>query len=126
MIRCNSNRKMTLEQRIARLEKLLKNEARNANGYISGSDSSFEDQHLEDAAMRQADRLAKMFAQSTGISLLRDNSHPTVNSPLYGWTDDRNINNDPDAYYVLSMMFRVEILVSICVHQKVQRVFGFH
>ena len=41
------NRKLTLEQRIARLERMLKNEARNTNGHISGSWNSLEDQHDE-------------------------------------------------------------------------------
>lgn len=94
------NRNLTLEQRIARLERMLKDEARNANGHISGSWNSFEDQHNEKDAEKYANMLVKKFMDATGIALRRDASYPIVNSPVFGWTSSRDLNEDPDAYYV--------------------------
>ncbi len=95
------NRKSTLEQRINRLERLLKNEAR-----ISKKFESFESDLDEEGARAAADRLAKQFASMVGVSLTPDLSYKyTVDSPVYGALnpnssfDAENVADDPDARF---------------------------
>lgn len=89
-------KKLTLEQRVARLEKLLsKTGARKFEGTV--------DPRHENGARSVAARIAKEFARMTGINLHADSyGNDTVCSPIYGWTsaDDPDLADDPDARFV--------------------------
>lgn len=94
--------KRTLEQRIARLERLLKNEAANKTKKFE----SFELDLDEDGARAAADRLAKQFSQIVGVRLtpnLKDKD--TIDSPMYGVlnphhpTAAEEVEDDPDARF---------------------------
>ena len=93
----NSNRKPTLEQRITRLENAVK--SKKAHKF-----ESFESDLDEAGARAKADRMAKEFANITGMAKFApDNLDGNViTSPVYGWltidqTDD--IADDPDARF---------------------------
>lgn len=75
------NRKPTLEQRINRLERLLKNEARASKKF-----ESFESDLNEDGARAAANRIAAQFGKMLGVSVTPDDyGNDVVNSPMYGW-----------------------------------------
>lgn len=77
MIRRNSNRKMTLESRIARLEKLLK---------TSRKFESLESDLDESGARAKANRIAQQFGRMIGEKIRPDDlGRDTILSPLYGW-----------------------------------------
>ena len=91
-----NKKKLTLEQRIARLEKLIiMSEAR------SSKCEGFEANADEAGARREANRMAKKFSAMTGIPLHADPNHDTVDSPMYGWShnDVDALADDPDARY---------------------------
>lgn len=94
------NRKPTLEQRINRLERLLKNEANASKKF-----ESFESDLDEDGAREAASRLAKQFGQMVGVRLTRDDQHEIVDSPMFGWLRGHqveDIEEDPDARYTFT------------------------
>lgn len=75
------NRKPTLEQRINRLERLLKNEASASKKF-----ESFESDLDEDGARAAANRIAAQFGKMLGVSVTPDDyGNDVVNSPMYGW-----------------------------------------
>ena len=96
--------KRALEQRINRLERLLKNEA-----CVSKKCESFESELDETGARIAANRIAKQFGRMLGIPVTSDGSNNVmVNSPMFGWldiSDTDEIAEDPDArfafHYVL-------------------------
>jgi hypothetical protein len=98
------NRKLALEQRINRLERLLKNESRTSKKF-----ESFESDLDEEGARAAADRLASQFASMVGVKLTPDLSYKyTVDSPVYGALnpnssfDAENVVDDPDARFTFN------------------------
>lgn len=96
--------KRTLEQRINRLERLLKNEA-----CLSKKCESFETDLDDVGARASANRIAAQFGRMLGV-LVRpsDYGEDVINSPIFGWlpvTAVEEIESDPDArfafHYVL-------------------------
>ena len=92
------NKMFTLEQRIARLERAIKNEARTRKfeGFESGLNV--------DGANAEADRIADQFCRMIGVSGATqvDHGHDVMNSPMYGWltiNDIDEIEEDPDARF---------------------------
>ena len=96
--------KRTLEQRINRLERLLKNEAR-----TSPKCESFESELDETGARAAANRIAKQFGRMLGVSVRPDDyGKDVINSPMFGWLPASAVDEiaeDPDArfafHYVL-------------------------
>ena len=91
--------KRTLEQRINRLERLLKNEACASQKY-----ESFESD-LDDVGARcTANRIAAQFGRMLGVSVRpADPDEDVIRSPKYGWlpvTAVEEIESDPDARFV--------------------------
>lgn len=73
--------KRTLEQRINRLERLLKNEA-----CVSKKCESFESKLDETGARVAANRIAKQFGRMLGVSVRpSDYGDDVINSPMFGW-----------------------------------------
>lgn len=94
------NRNLTLESRIARLEKLL-------NGTSKKKFESFESDLDEAGARAAADRIAKQFADMIGSSVRPDNysGGEVILSPMYGWLSvDRadEAADDPDARFAFN------------------------
>ena len=90
--------KRTLEQRINRLERLLKNEA-----CASQKCESFESD-LDDVGARcTANRIAAQFGRMLGVSVRpTDHSEDVIKSPIFGWlpvTAVEEIESDPDARF---------------------------
>jgi hypothetical protein len=84
-------RKLTLEQRIARLERAVRNEARSKNFEANGDAVG---------ARAAADRIAKQFASMTGAKLTYSGNSDIIDSPSYGATSDVEVlNDDPDARF---------------------------
>ena len=72
-------KKLTLEQRIARLEKVL-------NGKKSVKNESFETDLDLEGARAAADRIAKQFGRMLGVNVTPDDlGHDVILSPMYGW-----------------------------------------
>lgn len=97
------NRKLTLEQRIARLEKAIKNEIREKGHMVYGNNvaHTMEQNHDIHGAEATANYFAKKFTELTGIRLRRDDNHPIINSPMYGWTDSlEDLDDDVNSYFV--------------------------
>jgi hypothetical protein len=96
----NQKREMILEKRFARIENLIKNEARTSKKF-----ESFESDLDEEGARAAADRLANQFANMVGVSLTPDNMTDTIDSPVYGTLDAHSasaaeeIADDPDARF---------------------------
>lgn len=96
--------KRTLEQRINRLERLLKNEACSSNKF-----ESFESDLDDVGARATANRIAAQFGRMLGVSVRpSDYGDDVINSPIFGWlpvTAIEEIESDPDArfafHYVL-------------------------
>ena len=96
--------KRTLEQRINRLERLLKNEA-----CASNKCESFESDLDDVGARATANRIAQQFGRMLGVSVRpSDYGDDVINSPIFGWlpvTAIEEIESDPDArfafHYVL-------------------------
>lgn len=96
--------KRTLEQRINRLERLLKNEACTSQKY-EGFESDLDDV----GARATANRIAAQFGRMLGVSVRPDDyGEDVINSPIFGWlpvTAVEEIESDPDArfafHYVL-------------------------
>ena len=96
--------KRTLEQRINRLERLLKNEA-----CASQKCESFESDLDDVGARTTANRIAAQFGRMLGVSVRPDDyGDDVIQSPIYGWlpvTAVEEIESDPDArfafHYVL-------------------------
>ena len=96
--------KRTLEQRINRLERLLKNEA-----CLSKKCESFETDLDDVGARTTANRIAAQFGRMLGVSVRpSDYGEDVINSPIFGWlpvTAVEEIESDPDArfafHYVL-------------------------
>ena len=96
--------KRTLEQRINRLERLLKNEA-----CTSQKCESFESDLDDVGARATANRIAQQFGRMLGVSVRpSDYGEDVINSPIFGWlpvTAIEEIESDPDArfafHYVL-------------------------
>lgn len=96
--------KRTLEQRINRLERLLKNEA-----CLSKKCESFETDLDDVGARASANRIAAQFGRMLGVSVRpSDYGEDVINSPMFGWlpvTAVEEIESDPDArfafHYVL-------------------------
>lgn len=96
--------KKTLEQRINRLERLLKNEA-----CTSQKCESFESDLDDVGARATANRIAAQFGRMLGVSVRPDDyGEDVINSPIFGWlpvTAVEEIESDPDArfafHYVL-------------------------
>jgi hypothetical protein len=93
--------KRTLEQRIARLERLLKNEASSTKKF-----ESFESDLDEDGARAAADRLAKQFANMVGVRLIPNlKDKDTIDSPMFGVLNPNKpstadeVAEDPDARF---------------------------
>lgn len=105
--------KRTLEQRIARLEKLLKINNRNTRRKFE----SFESDLDEAGARAKADQIAREFARVTGMARLtpRDSGKDVIVSPSYGWLSvDRTdeIDDDPDcrfAFEYSNNKFTIEV-----------------
>ena len=73
--------KRTLEQRINRLERLLKNEA-----CVSKKCESFESELDETGARVAANRIARQFGRILGVSVRpSDYGEDVINSPMFGW-----------------------------------------
>ena len=90
------NRKLALEQRINRLERLLKSESK------SKKFESFESNLDEEGARATADRLAKQFANMVGVSLTPVRTPDTIDSPMYGALNLSSVDEiaeDPDARF---------------------------
>ena len=89
-------KKLTLEQRIARLEKVL-------NGKKSVKNESFETDLDLEGARAAADRIAKQFGRMLGVNVTPDDlGHDVILSPMYGWltlNDTDEIEEDPDARF---------------------------
>lgn len=94
------NRKLALEQRINRLERLLKSESS-----ISKKFESFESDLNEEGARTAADRLANQFANMIGVRLTPANNTDTIDSPMFGALNPNHqstvddIAEDPDARF---------------------------
>ena len=96
--------KRTLEQRINRLERLLKNEA-----CVSKKCESFESELDETGARVTANRIARQFGRMLGVSVRpSDYGDDVINSPMFGWLPVSavdEITEDQDArfafHYVL-------------------------
>lgn len=96
--------KKTLEQRINRLERLLKNEA-----CASNKCESFESELDETGARVTANRIAAQFGRMLGVSVRpSDYGEDVINSPMFGWLPVSAVDEiaeDPDArfafHYVL-------------------------
>lgn len=91
--------KKTLEQRINRLERLLKNEACGSKKF-----ESFESDLDDVGAHATANRIAQGFGRLLGVSVRPgDSTGDVIHSPKYGWlqvTDVEEIESDPDARFV--------------------------
>lgn len=90
-------KKLTLEQRIARLEKVMAKPATVKN-------ESFESDLDVDGARAAADRIANQFCGMIGVdgATLDDLGHDVIESPMYGWltvNDTDEIAEDPDARF---------------------------
>ena len=90
-------KKLTLEQRIARLEKVMAKQAAVKN-------ESFESDLDVDGAKAAADRIADQFCRMIGVSGATpdDLGHDVIESPMYGWltvNDTDEIAEDPDARF---------------------------
>ena len=94
------NRKLALEQRINRLEHILKNEASTSKKF-----ESFEQDLDEAGAQAAADRLANKFASMVGVRLTPDHMSDTIDSPMYGAMSPHSpyaaeeVADDPDARF---------------------------
>lgn len=96
--------KRTLEQRINRLERLLKNEA-----CTSQKCESFESDLDDVGARATANRIAQQFGRMLGVSVRpSDYGEDVINSPMFGWLPVSAVDEiaeDPDArfafHYVL-------------------------
>lgn len=92
------NRKLTLEQRVTRIENILKNKTN-----VSKKFESFESDLDEAGAKAKADRMAAEFANITGMaSFSYDDSKDVIASPYYSWLSiDQvdEINEDPDSRF---------------------------
>ena len=96
--------KRTLEQRINRLERLLKNEA-----CTSKKCESFESDLDDVGARATANRIAQQFGRMLGVSVRpSDYDDDVINSPMFGWLPVSAVDEiaeDPDArfafHYVL-------------------------
>lgn len=92
----NQKRALILEKRLARLENLIKNEAK------SKKFESFESDLDEEGARAAADRLAKQFANMVGVRLTPANNTDTIDSPMFGALNIRSadeVAEDPDARF---------------------------
>jgi hypothetical protein len=102
MIR-KTNYELMLERRINRLENMIKNEAREEGHMVYGKDAAhtMEQNHDIRGAKATANVFADKFTQLTGIKLRRDDSHPIIYSPEYGWTDSlEDLDDDIYSYFV--------------------------
>lgn len=96
--------KKTLEQRINRLERLLKNES-----CTSQKCESFESDLDDVGARASANSIAAQFGRMLGVSVRPDDyGEDVIQSPIFGWlpvTAVEEIESDPDArfafHYVL-------------------------
>lgn len=96
--------KRTLELRINRLERLLKNEARSSKKF-----ESFESDLDNVGARVAANRIAQQFGRMLGVSVRpSDYGEDVINSPMFGWLPVSAVDEiaeDPDArfafHYVL-------------------------
>ena len=96
--------KRPLEQRINRLERLLKNEAS-----TSKKCESFESELDETGARVAANRIARQFGRMLGVSVRpSDYGDDVINSPMFGWLPVSSVDEiveDQDArfafHYVL-------------------------
>ena len=96
--------KRPLEQRINRLERLLKNEA-----CVSKKCESFESELDETGARVAANRIARQFGRMLGVSVRpSDYGDDVINSPMFGWLPVSSVDEiveDQDArfafHYVL-------------------------
>lgn len=87
--------RLTLEQRVARLEKILKAESR----FVKNE--SFESDHNAEAARGVADGMAKIFSQMVDARLMPNGTRDIVDSPMYGWSRDVEMD-DTDARYTFT------------------------
>ena len=90
-------KKLTLEQRIARLEKVL-------NSKKTVKNESFESDLDVDGARAAASRIANQFCRMIGVSGATpdDLGHDVIESPMYGWltvNDTDEIEEDLDARF---------------------------
>lgn len=100
----HNNYEKTLEPRINRLERLLKNEA-----CASNKCESFESELDETGARITANRIAAQFGHMLGVSVRpSDYGEDVINSPMFGWLPVSAVDEiaeDPDArfafHYVL-------------------------
>lgn len=98
----NKKREKLLENRLMRLERLIKNEARSSKKF-----ESFESDLDEAGARAAANRLAKQFANMIGSSVRPDDfgGGEVILSPIYGWLSvDRaeEAADDPDARFAFN------------------------
>ncbi len=96
----NSNRKPTLEQRIARLENAVNSNCRPARRKFEGFESDLDVM----AAHREADELAREFGRNIGAVIERDdldanerdvNKRLVMYSPYNGWLTINDISANP-------------------------------
>lgn len=90
-------KKLTLEQRIERLEKVMAKQ-------VAVKNESFESDLDVDGARAAADRIADQFCGMIGVSGATpdDLGHDVIESPMYGWltvNDTDEIAEDPDARF---------------------------
>jgi len=94
-----------LENRIARLEKLLKNEefesVKRSRKRAGRKFESFESDHSADVARDVAKSMAKIFSQMIGARLTPSDTTDIVDSPTYGWSRDVEMD-DFDARYTFT------------------------
>ena len=98
----NKKREKLLENRLMRLEHLIKNEARSSKKF-----ESFESDLDEAGARAAANRIAKQFGNMIGSSVRPDDfgGGEVILSPMYGWLSvDRaeEAADDPDARFVFN------------------------
>lgn len=98
----NKKREKLLENRLMRLERLIKNEARQSKKF-----ESFESDLDEAGARAAANRIAKQFGNMIGSSVRPDDysGGEVILSPMYGWLSvDRadEAADDPDARFVFN------------------------
>lgn len=98
----NKKREKLLENRLMRLERLIKNEACSSKKF-----ESFESDLDEAGARAAANRLAKQFANMIGSSVRPDDFScgEVILSPMYGWLSvDRaeEAADDPDARFAFN------------------------
>lgn len=92
------NRKLTLEERISRLERTLTPNRRSRK--FESFESDLDEEGARDAAQVLADAFAIKVAGVNKLTPVSKSRHPVVvDSPSYGWTDTSDLAEDPEARF---------------------------